>query len=335
MVRLLPRGIYAPLPTFFLEGSQDLDLESFKKHVQYTSLAGTYPVISGTMGEAPHLSSAERTSLILAARQALDAANLAHIPIVAGVGATSTRESIQLAKEAAEAGADFAIAIPPGYYAGPLMADGMKALKGFFVDIAEASPIPVMMYNFPGVSGGIDMDSDFIISIAQASPNICGVKLTCGAVGKLTRITAAVNDPEFQAKYPRKMEHAPFLVIDGFIDFLLPSMASGSSGAITGLANFAPMTCVRLWKLCQGAPGSGLYAEAQKVQNLISNADGVAIKIGIPGMKMLLNKLFGYGNKPRRPLLPMSAEKGEEILAIKVLKVLMDFEAQLAAESKA
>lgn len=51
-------------------------------------------------------------------------------------------------------------------------------------------------------------------------------------------------------------------------------------------------------------------------------------------MKMLLNKLFGYGNKPRRPLLPMSAEKGEEIMAIKVLKVLMDFEAQLAAESK-
>jgi len=85
------------------------------------------------------------------------------------------------------------------------------------------------------------MDSDFIIDIAKSAPNICGVKLTCGAVGKLTRITASVNEPSFQKQYPRKVETAPFLVIDGFIDFLLPSMASGSSGAITGLANFAPV----------------------------------------------------------------------------------------------
>lgn len=61
---------------------------------------------------------------------------------MAGIGATSTRESIQLAKEAAAAGADFAIAIPPGYYAGALKAD-VTAIKNFFVDIAEASPIPV------------------------------------------------------------------------------------------------------------------------------------------------------------------------------------------------
>jgi 4-hydroxy-2-oxoglutarate aldolase len=98
-----------------------------------------------------------------------------------------------------------------------------------------------MMYNFPGVSGGIDMDNDFIIDIAKSAPNICGVKLTCGAVGKLTRITAAVNEPSFLKQYPRKVETAPFLVIDGFIHFLLSSMASGSSGAITGLANFAPV----------------------------------------------------------------------------------------------
>jgi len=86
------------------------------------------------------------------------------------------------------------------------------------------------------------MDSDLIIGIAKKAPNICGVKLTCGAVGKLTRITAVVNSQNFKKEYPRKMESAPFLVIDGFIDFLLPSMASGSSGAITGLANCAPVS---------------------------------------------------------------------------------------------
>lgn len=138
-----------------------------------------------------------------------------------------------------------------------------------------------MMYNFPGVTSGIDMDSDLIIDIARSAPNICGVKLTCAAVGKLTRITAVVNDPQFAVQYPRKVLTAPFLVIDGFIDFLLPSMASGSSGAITGLANFAPRSCVKLWELCLAVPGSGSYVEAQKVQNLIANADGVAIKIGV------------------------------------------------------
>lgn len=137
------------------------------------------------------------------------------------------------------------------------------------------------MYNFPSVTAGIDMQSDLILSIATSAPNICGIKLTCGAVGKLTRITSVVNDPTFLTEYPRKVETAPFRVIDGFIDFLLPSMAAGSSGAITGLANFAPKTCVRLWELCQAVPGSGSYAEAQKVQNLIANADGVAIKIGV------------------------------------------------------
>ncbi|KUJ15975.1 putative dihydrodipicolinate synthase [Mollisia scopiformis] len=328
MVRTLPRGIYTPLPTFFQDGSEDLDLAAFKKHIQFTASAGTIPVISGTMGEAPHLSAAERTALIIIGREALDEINLTSIPIVAGIGATSTRESIQLAKEAAAAGADFAIAIPPGYYAGVLKAD-VTAIKSFFVDIAEASPIPVMMYNFPGVTSGIDMDSDLIIDIAKSAPNICGVKLTCAAVGKLTRITAVVNDPEFKVKYPRKVSAAPFLVIDGFIDILLPSMAAGSSGAITGLANFAPSACVKLWELCLAVPGSGSYAEAQKVQNLIANADGVAIKIGIPGMKMLLNRMFGYGKNPRRPLMPITAEKRDLIMAEGVLKELVEFEKSL------
>lgn len=80
--------------------------------------------------------------MIIAGREALDEIGLTSVPIIAGIGATSTRESIQLAKDAAAAGADFAIAIPPGYYAGALMAD-TAAVKNYFVDIAEASPIPV------------------------------------------------------------------------------------------------------------------------------------------------------------------------------------------------
>lgn len=84
----------------------------------------------------------ERKQLIQTARAALDDSGLPDMPIVAGVGASSTRESIQLAQEAADAGADFVMVIPPGYYAGALLADP-GAIKKFFVDIAEASPLPV------------------------------------------------------------------------------------------------------------------------------------------------------------------------------------------------
>jgi 4-hydroxy-2-oxoglutarate aldolase len=94
------------------------------------------------MGEAPHLSRDERQTLIRAAREALDEANLTQVPIIAGCSVASTRESILIAKEAAVAGADFAIALTPGFYAGSLMADE-RAIRNYFVDIADASPIPV------------------------------------------------------------------------------------------------------------------------------------------------------------------------------------------------
>lgn len=84
----------------------------------------------------------EKKTLIRLARVALDELSLHDIPIVAGAGGASTRESIQLCKDAAEAGADYVMIIPPGYYAGALLAD-FTAIKKFFVDIAEASPLPV------------------------------------------------------------------------------------------------------------------------------------------------------------------------------------------------
>jgi len=86
----------------------------------------------------------ERKQLIQSARVALDEINLQHVPIVAGTGAASTRESIKLCKDAATAGADYVMVIPPGYYTGALLADD-SAIKKFFVDIATTSPVPVFV----------------------------------------------------------------------------------------------------------------------------------------------------------------------------------------------
>ena len=150
------------------------------------------------MGEAHHLTATERSTLIKAARSILDSNSLNHIPIVAGTGAGSTRETIQLCREAAEAGADAAIVICSGYYAGALAKD-RAALKAYWKEVSEQSPLPVIIYNCrnstfrkvtcilkrtfqylsdPGAAGGIDLDASLIIELALECPNICGVKLT-------------------------------------------------------------------------------------------------------------------------------------------------------------
>lgn len=102
------------------------------------------PLVSGSMGEAIHLSHAERITLIHAARKALDAAGLTHVPTIVGTGAGSTRETIELSIEAAEAGADYSIVIASGYFAGAM---SPKALKAFFTEVSQKSPIPVIIYN--------------------------------------------------------------------------------------------------------------------------------------------------------------------------------------------
>ena len=148
------------------------------------------------MGEASHLSHAERKALIQTARRTLDDAGFTHIPIIAGTGAGSTRETLDLSHEAAAAGADYVIVITSGYFAGALT---RKALKAHFVRVANESPLPVIIYNCarsflsdrrsgiliainicadPGASSGIDLDSDLITELAEECPNTCGVKLT-------------------------------------------------------------------------------------------------------------------------------------------------------------
>jgi L-threo-3-deoxy-hexylosonate aldolase len=127
-----------------------LDIPSFENHVIRVATAGVGPLLAGSMGEAIHLSHEERVILIKTARKALDHVGLLTVPIIAGIGAGSTRESIDLAHEAAAAGADYGIVITSGYFAGAL-AGNKAALKAFFQEVSSKSPIPVMIYNCAGL----------------------------------------------------------------------------------------------------------------------------------------------------------------------------------------
>lgn len=185
------------------------------------------------------------------------------------------------------------------------------------------------------------MNSELVIDMVKEGGNICGCKFTCANVAKITRITAVLSDPVFQAKYPRHFHQDPsgqgipyFSAIDGFIDILLASVSARASGAITGISNFIPRCCVKLWRLCEKSRESFLlHEEAQRLQNLISLADGDVQGLGIAGMKAILHKKFGYGIQPRRPLLSTEVSRVEPVLANAYVAQLMAMELELEKSS--
>ncbi|KZT67137.1 aldolase [Daedalea quercina L-15889] len=335
VARPLTPGIYAPIPTFYQPETEELDLETLAKHVVRAAKAGVRPLLAGSMGEGVHLTHGERVELIKATRTALDEAGFTTMPIIAGTGTGSTRETVELCKEAAAAGADYAIVITSGYFAG-VLAPNKKAQKAFFKEVSEKSPIPVLIYNYPGASGGIDIDSDTITELAIECPNLCGVKLTCGNVGKLTRICATVSDESFSSLYPRKNANAPFLVLGGFADFLLPASYANAHGAITGLGNVAPYTLAKLYELSVAARQDfSLLPEAQRLQGIVARADFTIAKVGISGTKALMEKLYGYGGLPRKPLPPIEPEAFEALWAHPHVQDIVKTERELTGKSTA
>ncbi|PCG89598.1 Aldolase-type TIM barrel [Penicillium occitanis (nom. inval.)] len=320
--RILRPGVYAPLPTFF-DDNQEIDYVSYKKHLLNLAKRGMVPVCAGSLGEAIHLSFDERMALIQCIRATLDEAGLTSTPIVAGVGGLSTRETIDLAKAAAKAGADAGMVILPAYYAASLNTDSQQVVQ-YYIEICEASPIPLLLYNFPANAGGQDMPSAVISEIINKAPNLCGVKLTCGgSIAKLVRLTAEIQgNPKINGA-----RIFPFLLLDGLIADLTPWMQCGGHGTVSGIPNFAPAASMRLWELLNTKSLTAEETtECTRLQAILSNADVAAVPGGIRAMKFALNKLHGYGVAPRKPLLPLKESEGEAFMDI--LREMIDLEAE-------
>ncbi|PWY98006.1 aldolase [Testicularia cyperi] len=327
----LQPGIYAPLVTPF-DADEELDFVAWKTHVLRIARAGVGLVVMGTNGEAIHLSSDERYQLVASARSYLVQAGLPTHPIIAGTGVASVKETIANCKAAARAGADAAIVILPGYFAGAIGKD-RAAIKQFFHATADASPIPIMLYNFPACVAGIDMDSDLLIDISR-HPNVCGAKLTCAQIGKGARVVDAFSTST-STQAEESVDNKPnFHVWTGFADILLPSMLVGMTGSICGTSNVAPRTTLRLFHLVQQAIKTqdwSVLAEAQALSSIVSKADWTLFKAGIAGTKWALNHYYYNTGVPRRPLQPASLETQQMIT--KDLEQIMRLERQLEVEA--
>ena len=292
--RPLRPGVYVPTVVFFDTESEDVDLQTVASHGVRLAKAGVVGITTqGSNGEAVHLTRDERQLVTKATRDALDGAGFADLPIIVGCGAQSTRETVELCKEAQTAGGDYALVLPPSYY----RASYSKAsLLDHFRDVATASPIPILIYNYPAVAG-IDLDSDAIIELSKHT-NIVGCKLTCGNTGKLNRIASSI-----QTANP--WQPSGFMCMGGSADFTLQTLVGGGSGIVTGLGNVVPKACIQVFDLY----AAGKVAEAQKMQAVVARGDWAAISGGIVGTKSALQAYFGYGGYARKPLpKPSKAE---------------------------
>jgi len=310
--RPLNVGVYVPTLCFFEEDTEDLDFDTIGKHAVRLAKAGVAGLATqGSNGEAVHLTHKERKLVTSVTRRALNEAGFISMPIIVGCGAQSTRETIELCRDASFSGGDYALVLPPSYYKSMFTQDSVAQ---FFEEVADASPIPIIIYNYPAAVSGTDLDSDTIIKLAS-HPNIVGCKLTCGNTGKLNRIAAATHAATLT-------DHGSgFMCMGGSADFTLQMLVGGGSGVICGVGNVAPKACVEIFNVYR----SGDLRKARKLQEIVARGDWAAIAGGIVGTKSAMQTHLGYGGVCRKPLpRPTTAQAAQYAEAFKEILALED-----------
>lgn len=281
------RGVFPPISTPFREDGE-LALDKLKENLQQLAakdLAGF--VVLGSNGEYVLLSDREKLRVLEGARSAIPSNKM----MIAGTGADSTRQTIELTRQAASIGADMAIVVTPSYYKGQMTA---AALKAHYLAVAEASPIPILVYNVPMYTG-IDIDVDALAALSE-HPNIAGMKESNPNIVRLAETI--------------RRSGADFVVLAGSASFIYPAVRLGATGAVPALANVAPDQCVAL--LRYSLQGREEEARALQLRLLPANA-AVTSRFGVPGLKVAMDMVGYYGGPPRSPLQPLAQEARAQV----------------------
>jgi len=283
-------GIIPAVPTPF-DAEGNLATDKLKENFNYWNqfdLKGY--LMLGSNGEMVMLTHRERLEILEAARTVIPGDKI----MLAGTGCQSTRETIELTKEAARIGADAALVLNPFYYK-KLMT--RRVLEGHFFSVADASPIPVVIYNMP-LNTGIDLNPEIIISLS-GHQNIIGLKDSGGNLVK----KGTVMD----------LAESTFQVLAGSTGFLLPALSAGAVGGILALANIAPQQCINLYMaFCSGAKerSGDLQSKIIKLNTAVTR------QWGVPALKEAMDFIGLYGGPPRKPLRPLSVEAREQLYAL-------------------
>lgn len=276
------KGLFPPIPTaFHADGSL---AEPPAGWLDFLAAAGLDGVVAlGSNGEAPTLTEDERLRWIRAIRAGLPRP----LHLIAGTGAESTIATIERTKAAADQGAEAALVIPPFYFRRHLTAD---ALRDHYHAVADASPIPLLIYNIPPHSG-YDLTAEWIITIA-GHPNLKGMKESSGDLSRVPALRQALGND--------------FAILTGSGEKLLDALLAGADGGIAALADLAPAASVRV----RNAWREHRLEQARHEQQLIAPLGQALTRgYGVPGVKAGVRMLgFDHGD-PRPPLPPLPPDE--------------------------
>lgn len=276
------KGAYAPIPTPF-EADESIAYGKLKENLEKwaaSRLDGL--VVCGSNGEFPLLDESEKVDLFKYCRENFPAGRA----IIAGTGCESLQATLRLTKKAAEVGCEAALVLTPWYYKGGMNND---VLKAFFNELADKSPIPVILYNMPR-NTGVEMNSALISDLSKHQ-NIIGIK---DSSGNIVQIAETI-----------KHSDKAFAVFAGSASFLYATMMLGGAGATMALANVLPNQCAELISLAE----KGEHQKAQELQlSLLDINAAVTSKFGIAGMKAACELMGYYGGPLRKPLRSSSPE---------------------------
>jgi 4-hydroxy-2-oxoglutarate aldolase len=269
-------GIYTPIVTPFRSDDtvDETGLVGNVKRWMNTSLTGL--VVLGSNGEAAQLDDDECDRVVALVRE--------HVPfdrpLIAGTGRESTRATIAATRRAAAAGVDAVLVRTPSFFKSQMTSD---VFIRHYTDVAEASPVPVLLYNVTMFTG-VNLQADAVERLA-VHPNIVGMKESGSDIAQIAEYVSRTPDD--------------FTVLAGSATTLVHALCAGCDGAILALAALVPDSCLELLTLIR----QHRLDEARTLQHrLLPIAKSVGGTYGVPGLKAALHLLRFAGGAPRPPL---------------------------------
>lgn len=287
MANLNILGMGVALVTPFT-ANKEIDYPALRRVIDHVVDNGAdFLVVLGTTGETPALFSEEKTAI----KQFVKEETKGRVPLVIGIGGNNTAEIVKQLKEDDFSGYSAILSVVP-----PYNKPSQEGIYCHFKAIAEASPLPVILYNVPGRTG-VNMNADTTLRLAKEVPGIIGIKEASGNLHQIQRLL--------------REKPKTFTVLSGDDGMTYPLMTLGVEGVISVLGNAHPKDFSEMVHLCL----EGNYIEAVDYHFKFREIIRLLFTDGNPaGVKCVMHNMGLIENELRLPLVPVSESTASEIL---------------------